>query len=134
MRELDFSTKTASRITGVLFVIAALTAILGVILYKPLLNDSDYLIQGAAHANQVVLGSLMELILVVSAIGTATMMFPYLKQYSRTIAIWHVCFRFLEAIVITVGVISVMSLLALSQDYVAAGGRISLPIGFRVHC
>ncbi|MNO43716.1 hypothetical protein D3C76_339420 [compost metagenome] len=122
MRELDFSTKTASRITGVLFVIAALTAILGVILYKPLLNDSDYLIQGAAHANQVVLGSLMELILVVSAIGTATVMFPYLKQYNRTIAIWHVCFRFLEAIVITVGVISVMSLLALSQDYVAAGG------------
>jgi hypothetical protein len=62
---MDFSTKTASRITGVLFIIAAITAILGVLLYKPILNDSEYLIQGSAHANQVVLGALMELILVV---------------------------------------------------------------------
>ncbi|MFD7522268.1 DUF4386 domain-containing protein [Paenibacillus chitinolyticus] len=118
---MDFSSKTASRITGVLFIIAAITAIVGVILYKPILNDSDYLIQGSAHANQVVLGALMELILVVSAVGTATVMFPFLKRYHRTIAIWHVCFRFMEAVVITVGVISVLSLLALSQDYVAAG-------------
>jgi hypothetical protein len=118
---MDFSTKTASKITGVLFIIAAITAILGVILYKPILNDSEYLIQGSAHANQVVLGALMELILVVSAVGTATVMFPFLKKYNGTIAIWHVCFRFMEAVVITVGVISVLSLLTLSQDFIAAG-------------
>lgn len=118
---MDFSTKTASRITGVLFIIAAITAIVGVILYKPILNDSDYLIQGPAHANQVVLGAVMELMLVVSAVGTATVMFPFLKKYHRTIAIWHVCFRFMEAVVITVGVISVLSLLTLSQDYIASG-------------
>ncbi|WP_236291328.1 DUF4386 domain-containing protein [Paenibacillus allorhizoplanae] len=121
MRKMDFSSKTASRIVGVLFIVAALTAIVGVILYKPILNDSDYLIQGSAHANQVVLGALMELTLVVSAVGTATTMFPFLKKYNRTIAIWHVFFRFMEAVVITVGIISVLSLLALSQDYVAAG-------------
>lgn len=118
---MDFSTKTASRIAGVLFIVAAITAIVGVILYEPLLNDSDYLTQGSAHANQVVLGAVMELILVVSAVGTATAMFPYLKRYNRTIAIWHVCFRFMEAVMITVGVISILSLLTLSQNYVAAG-------------
>ena len=118
---MDFSTKTASRIAGVLFIVAAITAIVGVILYEPLLNDSEYLVQGSAHANQVVLGAVMELILVVSAVGTATAMFPYLKRYNRTIAIWHVCFRFMEAVMITVGVISVLSLLTLSQAYVAAG-------------
>ncbi|WP_072338290.1 MULTISPECIES: DUF4386 domain-containing protein [unclassified Paenibacillus] len=118
---MDFSTKTASRLTGVLFIMAAIAAIVGVILYKPLLNDSEYLIQGAAHANQVVLGAIMELILVVSAVGTATVMFPLLKKYHRTIAIWHVCFRFMEAVVITIGIISVLSLLTLSQNYAAAG-------------
>ncbi|MFC5529531.1 DUF4386 domain-containing protein [Cohnella yongneupensis] len=118
---MDFSTKTASRITGVLFIIAAITAILGVIFYEPILNDSEYLIQGAAHANQVVLGALMELVLVVSAVGTASTMFPFLRKYNRTIAIWHVCFRFMEAVIIMVGVISVLSLLTLSQDYIAAG-------------
>lgn len=118
---MDFSLKAASRITGVLFIIAAITAILGVIFYKPILNESDYLLQGPAHANQVILGAIMELILVVSAVGTATVMFPFLKKYNRTIALWHVCFRFMEAVVITVGVISVLSLLTLSQAYVAAG-------------
>jgi len=118
---MDFSTKTASRITGVLFIIAAVTAIVGVVLYRPLLNGSEYLIQGPAHANQVVLGAIMELMLVVSAVGTATVMFPFLKKYNRTIALWHVCFRFMEAVVITVGVISVLSLLTLSQHYIASG-------------
>lgn len=61
----------------------------------------------------------MELILVVSAIGTATTMFPLLRKYNETIALWHVCFRFLEAIIITIGLISVLSLLTLSQEFVA---------------
>ncbi|MGZ9586703.1 DUF4386 domain-containing protein [Paenibacillus marinisediminis] len=119
---MDFSTKTASKIIGVLFILAAVTSIIGgLILYKPILYDPDYLVQGSAHANEVVLGAIMELILVVSAVGTATTMFPFLRKFNETIALWHVCFRFLEAVMITVGVISVLSLLALSQDYVAAG-------------
>ena len=63
----------------------------------------------------------MELILVVSAVGTATTMFPILRKYNETIALWHVCFRFLEAVIITVGIISVLSLLTLSREFVAAG-------------
>jgi hypothetical protein len=115
------SSKISARIIGVLFLLAAVTAVIGLTLYDPILNGPDYLRNGSEHANQVVLGTLMELMLVVSAVGTATTMFPLLRQYNETIALWHVCFRFLEAIVITVGVISVLSLLTLSQEFVAAG-------------
>ncbi|MCT4475986.1 DUF4386 domain-containing protein [Peribacillus frigoritolerans] len=115
------TTKKSAIIVGVLFILAAVTAILGLILYKPILNGPDYLINGSEHANLVTLGALMELILVASAIGTATTMFPILRRYNETIALWHVCFRFLEAIVITIGVISVLSLLTLSREFVAAG-------------
>ncbi len=115
------SNQKAAKIVGVLFILAAASAVAGVMLYDPILNGSDYLINGSKHANQVILGALMELILVVSAVGTATTMFPILRRYNETIALWHVCFRFLEAIVITVGVISVLSLLTLSQEFVAAG-------------
>jgi hypothetical protein len=115
------NSKISARIIGVLFLLAAITAVIGLNLYDPILNGPDYLRNGSEHANQVVLGALMELMLVVSAVGTATTMFPLLRQYNETIALWHVCFRFLEAIVITVGVISVLSLLTLSQEFVAAG-------------
>lgn len=113
--------KRAAKLVGVLFILAAVSAVAGVILYDPILNGSDYLINGSKHDNQVILGALMELILVVSAVGTATTMFPILRRYNETIALWHVCFRFLEAIVITIGVISVLSLLTLSREFVAAG-------------
>ncbi|WP_144550706.1 DUF4386 domain-containing protein [Bacillus sp. X1(2014)] len=117
------SNKRASKIVGVLFILAAVTAIIGLKLYDPILKGPDYLITGSEHANQVILGAVMELILVVSAVGTATTMFPILRKYNETIALWHVCFRFLEAIIITVGVISVLSLLTLSREFVAAGAQ-----------
>jgi hypothetical protein len=117
------SNKKSAQIVGVLFILAALTAIIGLNLYNPILKNPDYLIQGSEHANQVILGALMELILVVSAIGTATTMFPFLRKYNETIALWHVCFRFLEGIIITVGVISVLSLLTLSREFVATGAQ-----------
>jgi hypothetical protein len=114
------SNRTA-KMVGVFFILAAVTAIAGLILYDPLLKGPDYLIKGAEHANQVLLGALMELFLVVSAVGTATTLFPILRKYNETIALWHVCFRFLEAIIITIGVISMLSLLTLSREFLAAG-------------
>ncbi|WNQ11115.1 DUF4386 domain-containing protein [Paenibacillus aurantius] len=118
---MNFSTKAASKIVGVLFILAAVSAVVGLILYDPLLNGPDYLIQGSAHSNEVVLGALMELLLVVSAVGTATTMFPILRKYNETIALWHLCFRFMEAVVIMVGIVSVLALLSLSREYTAAG-------------
>ncbi|MZQ80927.1 DUF4386 family protein [Paenibacillus sp. 5J-6] len=116
------SNKKTAKIVGVLFILAAVSSMIAAfVLYKPILNDPDYLIQGSKHANQVILGALMELILVVSAVGTATTMFPLLRKYNETIALWHLCFRFLEAVIITVGVISVLSLVTLSREYVATG-------------
>lgn len=112
--------KKSALIVGVLFILAAVTAIIGLILYDPILNGPDYLMKGSEHANQVILGALMELILVVSAVGTATTMFPILRKYNETIALWHVCFRFLEAVIITIGIISVLSLLTLSREFAAA--------------
>ncbi|WP_166238278.1 DUF4386 domain-containing protein [Paenibacillus turpanensis] len=114
------SAKAAAKIVGVLFILAAVTAVIGsFVFYDPILNSPDYLIKGSEQANKLILGALMELILVVSAIGTATTMFPILRKYNETIALWHVCFRFLEAIIITVGVISVLSLVTLSREYAA---------------
>ena len=112
------TTKKSERIIGVLFILAAITAIIGLILYNPILMDDNYLINGSKHANQVILGALLELILVISVVGTSTTMFPILRKYNETIALWHVCFRFLEAVIITVGIISVLSLLTLSQEFV----------------
>jgi len=115
------SLRRSSFIVGVFFILAAITAIIGVILYDPILNNPDYLTEAPKYGNQIVFGAIMELILVISAVVTSTTMFPILRRYNETIALWHICFRFLEAIVITIGVISVLSLLTLSREFILAG-------------
>ncbi|MRN52550.1 DUF4386 family protein [Paenibacillus sp. LC-T2] len=118
---MNFSLKISSKIVGVLFIVAGVASVIGLLLYDPILNGPDYLIRGSEHANKVRLGAIFELITVVTVVGTATTMFPILRKYNETIALWHLCFRFLEAIAITVGIISVLSLLTLSQKFVSAG-------------
>ena len=113
--------RQAATIVGVLFIFATVSAMLGLLFfYPPILTGPDYLINGAAHTNQVLLGALMELVLVCTAIGTAIGLFPVLRPYGERIALGHLFFRFLEAVVITIGIVAVLSLLTLSQDFVAA--------------
>lgn len=113
--------RQAATFVGVMFILATVSSMLGLFyFYPPILTGPDYLINGAAHQNQVILGALMELVLVVTAIGTAIGLFPVLRPYGERIALGHLCFRFLEAVVITIGIVAVLSLLTLSQDFVAA--------------
>ncbi|GLV59155.1 hypothetical protein KDH_59830 [Dictyobacter sp. S3.2.2.5] len=113
------SRRTAA-IVGILFIVAAVTVVLGLILYNPILGGPEYLLKGAANKNQVILGAIMELLLVCSAIGTAVGLFPYLRKYNESIALGYLCFRFLEAVLITIGIIAVLSLLTLSQEFATA--------------
>ncbi|OCT13651.1 hypothetical protein A8709_18870 [Paenibacillus pectinilyticus] len=114
---MEASRKRAT-IVGILFILAAVTSIIGLMLYNPVLNDVNYLKQGAEHANQVILGAIFELMLVVSAIGTSITLFPLLRRHNESMALGYVCFRFLEAVIITIGIVSVLTLLTLSQEYV----------------
>src|SRR5947199_1485287 len=67
----------------------------------------------------------MELILVLANIGTAVGLFPFLRKYNESIALGHLCFRFLEAVFISIGIVSVLSLLTLSQGFVATAPNAS---------
>jgi hypothetical protein len=103
-----------------MFIFATISAILALLFYQPILTGPDYLINGAAHTNQVLLGVLMDLILVCTAIGTAIGLFPILRPYGERIALGHLLFRFLEATAITVGIVGILSLLTLSTNFVTA--------------
>jgi uncharacterized protein DUF4386 len=113
--------RRAAIFVGVMFIFATVSAMLAAFFfYPPILTGPDYLINGAAAKNQVILGVLMELVLVCTAIGTAIGLFPVLRPYGERIALGHLCFRFLEAVVITIGIVAVLSLLTVSQNFVAA--------------
>ncbi len=115
------SNRKTARIVGVLFLTAMVTYFLGDELLGSILNAPDYLINVSANKTQVIIAVLLWLIVGVAVVGIAVMMFPILKQHNESIALGYVGFRIIEFAIIIVHVISPLSLLTLSQEYIKAG-------------
>ncbi|MGE8203036.1 DUF4386 domain-containing protein [Heyndrickxia sp. NPDC080065] len=104
-------------IIGVFYIVAAVTSIIAVVLYKPVLSDQWYMTVINGHETNVLLGAINDLLLVVMAIGTAVMLFPYLRRWNEHIALGYLCFRFMEAVFIAIGIVSILGLLSISIQY-----------------
>ncbi len=117
---MNTNRKTA-RIVGALFLTAMVTSILGGFWLESILNAPDYLISVSANETQVITGVLLELINGLAVVGIAVAMFPLFKKYSEALALGYVAIRIIEAVIVIAAVISPLSLIALSQEYVQAG-------------
>ena len=110
-------TRRTARIAGWLMIITFVTSIGALILYGPVLK-AGY-VTGAGADHRVAFGALLEMILIVANIGTATVMFPILKRQNESLAISYVAARLVECGFIAVGIISVLAIVTLRQG--AAG-------------
>lgn len=115
----EHANKTNAIITGLFFIAATVSAIIGLKLYDPILNHADYLTNAARHSTQIIFGGLFELILVCTASGTAIMLFPYLRKYNESLAIGYVCFRVLEVVFILIGILGMLSIVTLGHAYLS---------------
>jgi hypothetical protein len=104
-------------IIGILYILAAVSSIIAVILYQPILSDKWYLVYKNGLEFKVLIGILNDIILVISAIGTAVMLSPYLKRWNERIALGYLCLRFMEAVFIAIGIVGILALLHLSEQY-----------------
>src|SRR5262249_8953863 len=77
------SDQQRARIFGVLFLITIVTSIPALALYQPVLDDPVGFIASGAHVNQIYLGALLELLLIIANIGTAVVIFPVVKRQSE---------------------------------------------------
>ena len=80
MTDYNFN-KTDAKLTGWFFIAAAVSSIIGLKLYDPILNESNFLLSASNNYSQIVFGAVNELILCVTATGTGIMLFPLLKRY-----------------------------------------------------
>ena len=105
---------------GAFYIIAAVSSVIAVLLYQPVLAPNWYLAVGNGQGRQVLFGVLNDLLLVASAIGTAVMFFPYLRKTNEHLALFHLTFRFMEAVVIMIGLVGILGLYSMSQAYATA--------------
>jgi Domain of unknown function (DUF4386) len=115
------SARKSALVTGVLFLITFVTSIPALVLYGPVLNDAHYVLSGGADT-RIALGAFLEVLLAISGIGTAVTLFPVLKRQNEGIALGYVAARVLESTIIVVGIVSVLSVVTLRQDFAGSAG------------
>ena len=116
------SNKKTARIVGVLYIIGTIAGMLSVVLTRPVLGGSDFLVNVSTHEIQIIAGALFVLIMGFALAMVPVMMFPLLKKYNEALALGYVVFRgALETMMYIVLAISWLFLIPISQEYVKAG-------------
>jgi hypothetical protein len=113
---------------GVLFILTFVTSIAGALAYGPVLSDPNY-ITGAGADSRVFLGAFLELLLIVTNIGCAVVLFPLLKRQNETLALGYVTARIVECVFIGIGLLSLLTIVTLRQGAAASDAGSLLVVG-----
>jgi hypothetical protein len=114
-------TRRTAVVVGILFLLGYVGVFLGSAFYAPALDARDFLDKVYPNRARVIAGMLIELVNDLAVLGIGVLLFPILKKYGESLALGYFAFRFVEATVLIVSKISVLSLISLSQLYIEAG-------------
>jgi hypothetical protein len=122
----NITTKRHAVITGLFFITATVTAIIGLVLYKPVIDAADPFTAASMHAGRIGWGAFFEALLALANCGTALMMLPVLSVVSKRLGPAYVVFRSLEVVAILVGAVSMLALASIagSMGPDAAGAQV----------
>jgi hypothetical protein len=116
------SNRRLAFIAGALFLITYLTSIpAALFLYSPVLDHTNYIV-GAGADTRVALGALLEVLLIIANVGTAVVLFPVLKRQDEGLALGYVSARLIESTFIAIGIVSLLAVVTLRQDFAEAAG------------
>ncbi|MGH8939506.1 MAG: DUF4386 domain-containing protein, partial [Actinomycetes bacterium] len=114
------SLRKTALVVGVLFVITYITSIAAKFgFYPPLFQSPEYVV-GGGQDTRVLWGALSEMILIIANIGTAVALFPILKRQHEGLALGFVTARVMESVFIAVGILSVLTIVTMRQDFSGA--------------
>jgi hypothetical protein len=124
-----YTNKQAGRISGVLFLFVFIS---GVVIFQvlqgPVLFSDDFLISTSTHSNQIIGSVLLSILSGLASISIATLLLPIFKKHSYYVAFLYLAFCILNFIAIMLDNVSVVSMLELSNDYVANGNSSGLEV------
>jgi uncharacterized protein DUF4386 len=113
------SDQKRARWFGVLYLVTFATSIPALLLYQPALDDPVGYIASGGHDTQLLFGALLELLLIVSNLGTAVVVLPILRRRYEDLSIGYVTARVVECTFILVGILCVLGIVTLRNQ--AAG-------------
>jgi hypothetical protein len=104
-----------ARAGGIFYLLTFAASLPAFFLLNPILKSPEF-ITGAGHDTQVTLACLFDFINALACIGTAVAVFPIARRANESLALGFVMSRMLEAAVIMIGVLALLTVVVLRQD------------------
>ena len=114
------STRANSRAAGIFYVLTFASSIPALILLAPVLNDPAY-VTGAGQDTRVLWGCLLDTVNALTAIGSAVAVYSVVKRQNGSMALGFVTSRLVEAAVVMIGVVSLLAVVTMRQDFAGSG-------------
>src|ERR1700759_4762081 len=118
------STRKTALVAGIFYLITFIS-IPTLALYGPVKDHRDWILGSGTHTG-VLVGCLLEVIVALAGIGTAVTLYPVVKRQNEGVALGFVTARVLEASMIFVGAVSLLSLVTLRQGGAAGTNAAAL--------
>lgn len=115
------SSRRTALYAGLWFIGTFVFSIPALLLYDPVLNDADYIL-GSGADTRIALGAFLEILTAIANIATAVVLFRILRRVNEAVALGYVALRIVESTIIVMGVISLMAVVTLREDFAGAGG------------
>ncbi len=106
---------------GVLFIACSAASILSAVPLGSMLDAPADLARLVANDNRVILTALIEFVWAATGAGIAIALYPVLRKQNRALALGSVAARVVEGAFVIIGSLSLLALLTLGQESVAAG-------------
>jgi hypothetical protein len=113
--EVSLDQKRA-RVFGVFYLLTFVTSIWALVLYETVLRHPVGYITNGAHDTQILFAALLELLLIITNIGTAVVIFPILRRQNEELALGYVTARLFECTFILVGIVAMLGIITLTQQ------------------
>jgi len=103
---------------GVLFLISTSSYMVASELIAAVFQLPDYLEQAFPNKNSLTLAALLEFINSAAVVGIGVVIYPIIRQYDERVALGYVAFRIIEAVMLLVGAVAILSIVTLSENLI----------------
>jgi hypothetical protein len=106
-------TRKTALVAGIFYLITEVTAIGAMLSYGPILTDPTFIVSASGSDTGVLIGAFLEVLLAIAVVGSSVTLYPVIKTYGGGLALGYVAGRLIEAAIILVGVMSLLTILTL---------------------
>jgi hypothetical protein len=110
-----------ARAAGIFYLLTFASSIPALILIGPILHHADYVTSGGQDT-RVLWGCLLDGVNALTAVGSAVALYPVVKRQNGSLALGFVTSRLIEAVVVMIGVVSLLAVVTMRQDLGGATG------------